>query len=425
MSFSQGRFSVFNLYFQVRILFNPSPNLGMIDSAPVFVVGCEKSAPLAGPKAYMAWTTSEYGTDGSAHAGLPAAEMGVRPPASITSDAEVLKERYFDHLTNHSPSQLLVAGSSNLGEKPWKSKLSSWEGLKSAIILVNINQQPYLLCTAPSPQKNNKTPQQLSAADADLFVSPAWELPTNQTHVLFFGVVNQHQPNQSSKKLAHKLGSWWRFTKTQHFHPPDLHPPFSTHLFPGRKRFKSWKLFKVVVAALPKSRKPNAWRRQQLRLWPGNGWGTGTGVGVGELERNGVGGSPCCVVFYSKISETSRITINTTTILSLFLDVVLCVDSCNFRAGIKTMGGLKSNLSWFQWKIIHPWSLRNNAAEEEITMSLGRKGGEVEEAEADTAEAMPPVPEEPSPPPEPKEPKEKEEKEEKTEAWYTDIIWYT
>lgn len=61
----------------------------------------------------------------------------------------------------------------------------------------------------------------------------------------------------------------------------------------------------------------------------------------------------------------------------------------------------------------------NHAAEEEITMSLGRKGGEVEEAEADTAEAMPPVPEEPSPPPEPKEPKEeKEEKEEKTEAWY-------
>ena len=72
--------------------------------------------------------------------------------------------------------------------------------------------------------------------------------------------------------------------------------------------------------------------------------------------------------------------------------------------------------------------------EEEITMSLGRKGGEVEEAEADAAEAMPPVPEEPSPPPEPKEPKEeKEEKEEKNRSlvylwqngmggrWNTDI----
>lgn len=43
MSFSQGRFSVFNLYFQVRILFNPSPNLGMIDSAPV--VGWEIRPP--------------------------------------------------------------------------------------------------------------------------------------------------------------------------------------------------------------------------------------------------------------------------------------------------------------------------------------------------------------------------------------------
>lgn len=123
-----------------------------------------------------------------------------------------------------------------------------------------------------------------------------------QTKPMFFfwGVVNQHQPNRSSKKIAISWGVGGGNKPNISTHRTSTH--LSTHLrFPGRKRFKSWKLFKVVVAALPKSRKPNAWRRQQLRLWPGNGWGTGTGVGVGELERNGVGEPTLCGVLFEDI----------------------------------------------------------------------------------------------------------------------------
>ena len=208
-----------------------------------------------------------------------AAEMGVRP-------GEQVMRRFWkkDILTIWLITHQVSCWLFKFGWKTWKSKT---QFLESAIILVNINQQPYLFCTAPSPQKNNKTPQQLSAADADLFVSPASELPTNQTQV--FLVVNQHQPNQSLKKIAISWGVGGYKNPTF----PHLSTHLSTHTFfppslPRRKRFKSWKLFKVVVAALPKSRKPNAWRRQQQRLWPGSGW-VWYSMGLGNWEGTDLG----------------------------------------------------------------------------------------------------------------------------------------
>lgn len=190
------------------------------------------------------------------------------------------------------------------GWETWKSKLSSWEGLKSAIILVNINQQPYLFCTAPSPPKNNKTQQQLSAADADLFVSPASEL--QQTKPIFFlGVVNQHQPHQSSKKIAHKLGSWW-FTKTQRISPPfnpTFHPPFPTLRFAGNaSKVESSSRWWWQHCRRAESPTHEGGSRSGCDLAT---VGCGTGLGLGNWKGTDLGNS-CCVVFYSKISETSK-----------------------------------------------------------------------------------------------------------------------
>lgn len=157
---------------------------------------------------------------------------------------------------------------------------------------------------SPLPPKKQQNTAAAKCCRCGSFCFSCFRIATNQTH-FFFGVVNQHQPHQSSKKIAHKLGSWW-FTKTQRISPPfnpTFHPPFPTLRFAGNaSKVESSSRWWWQHCRRAESPTHEGGSRSGCDLAT---VGCGTGLGLGNWKGTDLGNS-CCVVFYSKISETSK-----------------------------------------------------------------------------------------------------------------------